>query len=166
MVACGRARAAACSPVQQRRHPPQRFVESIGSDGPDLLGDGRRQFAGGRREGPQPLVARVQHRLGVAVVADGPQWQAVRVAQPVDRAVDSRRDCRLVCSATCSCSSHSRTLRHARCGNPLDISYSIAHSTTLYERRFSWMIGCSGPSVEVRASIHAPNASRQRSSGS
>jgi len=34
--------------------------------------------------------ARAQHRLGIAVVADGPQGQAVRVAQSVDRAIDAR----------------------------------------------------------------------------
>jgi outer membrane protein assembly factor BamB len=39
----------------------------------------------------------------------------------------------LVRRPACSRASHSRTLRHARCGYPLDISYSIGHSTTLYE---------------------------------
>jgi len=123
--------AAVCSLVQQCRHPPHRYCQPIGPDRPDLLRDRRRQFAGGRRETSQTLVARLQHRLGIAVVADGPQGQAVRVAQPVDRAVDARRERRLLCRAACFCSSHSRTLRLARCGYPLDVSYSIGHSTTL-----------------------------------
>jgi hypothetical protein len=118
--------------LQQCGHPPQRLGQSIGPDRSDLLRDRRCQFASSRREISHPLGARVQYRLRIAIVADGPEGQAIRVAQSVDRAVDARRERQLVCRATCSCSYHSCTLRHAGGGYPLDISYSIGHSTTLY----------------------------------
>jgi len=34
----------------------------------------------------------MQHRLGIAVVADGPEGESIRVAQPVDRTIDARRE--------------------------------------------------------------------------
>ena len=68
-----------------------------------------------------------QHSLRVAPVAQCLQRQAVSVVEPVDRAVDTSKQRRLVrdCSPLRASwlLAHRATLRHSACGHPLDISY-------------------------------------------
>jgi len=77
-----------------------------------------------------------QHDLRVAPVAQWLQRQPMCVLEAIDRSLDPSKQGRLVRDCPCPRASslhvHRATLRHSACGHPLDISYSIRHSTPLY----------------------------------